>query len=115
MTDQSRTESARCGAPLAHHPAPSPNVGEGESTPHPNPLPVGEGVDSRLRGNDQRLGAMNRTPTGKTYPCQGRGVRGGPLRHLLTPGMDGRRVWLYRLIAVLISGEGRGCPLAAWG
>ena len=29
LTGQSRTDSARCGAPLAHHPAPSPPSGEG--------------------------------------------------------------------------------------
>ena len=31
MTGQSRTDSARCGAPLARHPAPSPPCREGES------------------------------------------------------------------------------------
>ena len=28
-------------------------------------------MDSRWRGNDGGLGAMNRAPTSKTYPCEG--------------------------------------------
>ncbi len=31
------------------------------------------GLDSRFRGNDERLGAMNRAPTQKTYSCEGGG------------------------------------------
>ena len=72
MTGQSRTDGARCGAPLACHPVPSPTFGEG--------------VDSRLRGNDgpgagmtEGLGAMNRAPTEKPTLCKPYGPP--PRRH----------------------------------
>ncbi len=31
------------------------------------------GLDSRFRGNDERLGAIHRAPTQKTYSCEGGG------------------------------------------
>ena len=64
MTGQSRTDGARCGAPLACHPAPSPTFGEGVDS-----RPV-SGYGTCLRGNDgpgagmtEGLGAIHRAPT----------------------------------------------------
>ena len=72
LTSHSRTESARCGAAVAHRPAPSPSRSERE------------GVDSRFRGNDRRMGATCCAPTANPYLPQSAGPgstwrRGGML------------------------------------
>ena len=48
LTGQSRTDSARCGAAVAHHPAPSPPCGEGSRADlTPGPFPTREGESRR--------------------------------------------------------------------
>ena len=69
LTGQSRTDSARCGAPLAHHPAPSPTCGEGVEGPDRGRglvLDCGpvSGYGAYFRRNDGGVGAVNRAPTG---------------------------------------------------
>ena len=70
MTGQSRTDSARCGAPLACHLAPSPPCGEGvwipapyRGTGHALAGMTGRGprigLDCGLRRNDGGRRAMN--------------------------------------------------------
>ena len=49
-------------------------------------------LDCGLRRNDRRLGAVNRAPTQKTYPCEeGRGRRGrAAVGRLIEDGVVGR-------------------------